>query len=227
MDVCIWHYRSPINHSLKSMFGFTLFFTLEVKIIPEKPFADFPQALVGPSHYGELCQRDFAHHRAAQSHPWALIRPCILVIHSLPQFFPFFSLLSPEHSFIAPLTGLRWKWELQESSRWWVSDGFSPCRPSTFCPCPHVLQGLVIHRDHGHPHLPLFLPKCLLLGDLPIPTVSRFMFSFASLLFGILIVIKLLLSSGKFSLHQGQGKHLKTVPELVVFHSKFPGWQSN
>lgn len=180
------------THS-KACLVFTLFFTLEVKIIPVKPFTDFPHAHMGPSYYRELCRRDFAHHGAAQSHPWALTRPSILVIHSLLLLFPFFSLLSPEHSFITPLTGLRWKWGLPESSRWWVTDGFSPCRPSTFCPSPHVLQVLVIHKDHGKPHLPLSLSKCLPLGDLPLPTVSRFMFSFASSPFGILTVIKLLL----------------------------------
>lgn len=167
-----------------------------------KPFTDFPQAQVEPSPFGELCPRDFARHRAAQSYPRALTRPFILVIHSPLQLFPLFSLLSLDHSFITPPD--------RSQMEMGAPDGFSPCRPSTSFPHPHVLQGLVIHKDHGHPRVPLSIPKCLPLGDSPLPTVSRFMFSFVSLPFGILTVIKLLLSPGKFSLHQGQGKYLKS-----------------
>jgi len=56
----------------------------------------------------------------------------------------------------------------------------------------------------------LHSPRSLPLGDSPLLTAFMLVFSFASLPFGFLIVIRLLLSPGKFSLHQGQGKYLKS-----------------
>lgn len=90
------------------------------------------------------------------------------------------------------------------------------CCPPTFYPHPHVLKGSSSTKTTDTLTCRLPFPRCSPLGDSPLPTTFRFMFSFASLPIGVLIVIKLLLSLRNFSLYQGQGKYLKTQQHLSL-----------
>lgn len=77
------------------------------------------------------------------------------------------------------------------------------------------------YKNHGHLSVPISSPQMFVPGTLPLPTTSRFVFSFAlwDLDFHHAPFI-----TGKVFSPSGTRKHLES--QLAVFHTKIPGWKT-